>query len=66
MSSLPAFYKHSLQIIEVEELENSQQSLRKRADLADEYRHKYLQLMNHYAFMRRKAGQPVDIPLDGR
>lgn len=60
----PAFYKHSLQIIEVEELENSQQSLRKRADLADEYRHKYLQLMNHYAFMRRKMGQPVDMPLD--
>ncbi|KAH7400154.1 Clr5 domain-containing protein [Cadophora sp. MPI-SDFR-AT-0126] len=29
----PSFYKHSLQIIEVEELENSQQSLRKRADL---------------------------------
>ncbi|PVH70756.1 hypothetical protein DL98DRAFT_124223 [Cadophora sp. DSE1049] len=60
----PSFYKHSLQIIEVEELENSQQSLRKRADLADEYRHKYLQLMNHYAFMRRRVGQAVDMSLD--
>ncbi|KAK0104255.1 hypothetical protein ONS96_005347 [Cadophora gregata f. sp. sojae] len=60
----PSFYKHSLQIIEVEELENSQQSLRKRADLADEYRHKYLQLMNHYAFMKRRVGQAAGIPLD--
>ncbi|KAG4434528.1 hypothetical protein IFR05_009997 [Cadophora sp. M221] len=52
----PSFYKHALQVIEAEELESSKQSLRKRADLADEYRHKYLQLVTRYAVMRKRNG----------
>jgi len=60
----PSFYKHSLQIIEAEELETSKQSLRKRADMADEYRHKYLQLVTRYAVMRKRFGQAGPLSID--
>jgi len=53
----PSFYKDSLQMIELDQIENAQQSKRKRADLADEYRHKYIQLVNRYAYMKKSASQ---------
>jgi len=61
----PSFYKHSLQMIEVEELETSHESLRKRAELADQYRHKYLQLVSRYAIMRRRIGHVVSTATGG-
>ncbi|KAL2060690.1 hypothetical protein VTL71DRAFT_9331 [Oculimacula yallundae] len=62
----PSFYKDSLQMFEVDELDTSQDSLRKRAELADEYRHKYLRLVDRYSLMRKRIGLAASVSSNGR
>ncbi|EKD12695.1 uncharacterized protein L3040_005279 [Drepanopeziza brunnea f. sp. 'multigermtubi'] len=55
----PSFYKDSLQIIEMEEQDNLQPSKQRRSDLADEYRQKYLQLVNRCTPEKRGISRPA-------
>ncbi|KAI9051955.1 hypothetical protein LZ554_004210 [Drepanopeziza brunnea f. sp. 'monogermtubi'] len=55
----PSFYKDSLQIIEMEEQDNLQPSKQRWSDLADEYRQKYLQLVNRCTPEKRGISRPA-------
>ncbi|CZT11392.1 uncharacterized protein RCO7_03886 [Rhynchosporium graminicola] len=61
----PIFYKHSLQMIEVDDHKTSHESLRKRAELADEYRHRYLQLINRYALLKKRISHVASVTANG-
>ncbi len=54
-----SFYKYSLEIIEWDQLESGQHAQSRSHDVADEYRHKYLKLINHYQINGNAANQNV-------
>ncbi|CAL3970171.1 unnamed protein product [Diplocarpon coronariae] len=55
----PSFYKNSLRIIELEKEESCEESKQKWSDLADEFRQKYLRLINCGVQIERGISKPT-------